>query len=128
MLGAPMNVEQLRQLEQAATPGPWSDPYYVDDEPGDNGGWVHNGREGSAEYAVALTLPYSPKMRDDAELIAAMRNALPALLDVAETAQDVVPSAEFLDHIPGPYAYVRVDELKAVSAALSRLDGGADDG
>ena len=43
------------------------------------------------------------------------------LWEVAEAAQDVVPSTEFLDHIPSPYAYVRVDELKAVADALSRL-------
>ena len=47
---------------------------------------------------------------------------VPELLDIAEAAQDVVPSTEFLDDIPGPYAYVRVDELKAVADALSRLD------
>lgn len=109
-----MNVEQLRQLEQAATPGEWRVETYEDG----SGAFVVRGMQ----YLIAEARPSDHGDQGNARLIAAMRNALPALLDIAEAAQDVVPSTEFLDHIPGPYAYVRVDELKAVADALSRLD------
>ena len=67
--------DELRRLEKAATPGPWaveSDGVYND----------------TRSYMV---VPLGDSEQDDADaaLIAAMRNALPALLDVAEAAQAV---------------------------------------
>ena len=126
-----MNVEQLRQLEQAANgrhdpcamcdgQGPWPAPWVVVDDIKGDGHWdneFHVIAEGGDGYHLATF-----EFRHQAELFVAAADALPALLDIAEAAQDVVPSTEFLDHIPSPYAYVRVDELKAVADALSRLD------
>ena len=109
-----MTVEQLRQLEQAATPGPWAkdapmmsqrDERYVGMLPRGDG------------YMHVMVAPDAAT----AELIAAMRNALPALLDIAEAAREVT-SPDYLT-APDPYAEgVRLDAMRDLMAALSRLD------
>ena len=71
-----MNVEQLRQLEQAATPASWET----------GGPWL-------------VKAPGKPRAvetmdSDDARLIAAARNALPALLDIAEELRGVVEAGQ----------------------------------
>ena len=110
-----MTVEQLRQLEQAAVRAPWwvvgdgDYPQYVmgndekarDPEPGD--------------VLVAETYmdPHVPP--HDAELIAAMRNVFPALLDIAEAAESIARVAcEW-------HCYGDCDRCR-LRAALSRLD------
>lgn len=65
----PEQIKNLRDLAERATPGPWRTG------PGAHG------------YAVRGDGYLAGVMRsDDAELIAAMRNALPELLDAAERA------------------------------------------
>lgn len=63
-------IEAAKAAMDKATPGPWAEPYY-DNYPGDRGWWVHNGVEGSHEYAVAVTFEGNPKAEYDALLIAA---------------------------------------------------------
>ena len=157
-----MTVEQLRQLEQAATPGPW----------GDDGPWFHSEHDPThlvttypERTAVAIMPPrHLASERDvasgadsrpaDARLIAAARNALPALLDVAEAAQAVESGdVEALLRIGGPvthrgdlydapshfdlmgdyqedarYIQPARDKLidQALRAALARLEGATD--
>lgn len=73
-------IERLRELEKAATPGPWDE-----DDIGDITG-LH-GR------CVCDFVP----MAADRGLIAANRNALPALLDVAEAAANCRTRGDSLD-------------------------------
>ena len=89
MLGAPMNVvEQLRQLEQAATPGPWKrgpdDTWFIVADTVDLPGGPGN------EFSVmAEAVTYEGCCSGaNAELIAAARNALPALLDAVGAARE----------------------------------------
>ena len=145
-----MTVEQLRQLEQAATPGEWQpyftghgDPYVV-------GGERHGGPIFPQDIRAEVSKAGDSYGRADAELIAAARNALPALLDIAEAAQAVeAGDVDALLHIGGPvehrgdlydtpgcfdvmgdyqedarYILPARDKLidQALSAALSRLD------
>lgn len=62
----------------AHTPGPWSAPYW-DSNPGDRGWWIHNGKQGAEEYAVAVTFSLNPQGEADARLIAAAPDLLEAL-------------------------------------------------
>lgn len=74
-----MSIEELRRLEQAATPAPWA---VATDRQGDYLVAHH-------EAAVCDLLDSTLAARQDARLITAARNALPALLRVAEIAQEV---------------------------------------
>ena len=67
-------IERLRELEQAATPGLWQfiEPHHLCRADG---------------YPLASMVTLYRSRHADAALIAAMRNALPALLDVAEAAR-----------------------------------------
>lgn len=62
------------------TPGPWGAPYW-DSNPGDRGWWIHNGKQGAAEYAVAVTFSLNPQGEADARLIAAAPELLEALYE-----------------------------------------------
>ena len=118
-------VEQLRQLEQAATPGPWG----AADGGSFGGWWLSINGDPSNRTLAAVPEGYLP----DAELIAAARNCLPALLDIAEAAQEYVdfkgwaPLAEDL-RCESCDAHVDTDDhtsacrYDALRAALARLD------
>ena len=97
-----MTIEQLRRLHQAAS--------------------RKRGQMSQTERDHYSPLPEGGFVGEHTKFVVIEPSTLGALLDIAEAAQDVVPSTEFLDDIPGPYAYVRVDELKAVADSLSRLD------
>lgn len=68
-------ADRVRDLAAAATPGPWAEPYY-DDNPGDEGWWVHNGREGMREHAVCVTFALNPRDEADTRWIAALSPAI----------------------------------------------------
>lgn len=81
-------IEELRALEQSATPGPWEAVI------GDNQreAWVLSGSGEALEVTPRPEDWNDAGLRDaDAELITAMRNALPDLLAVVEAAQRWVP-------------------------------------
>ncbi len=60
-------LRRLQELHQAATPAPWEADAYDDEA------WI-------------LNTDLGPGHKADVALIAAMRNTLPALLDIAEAA------------------------------------------
>jgi len=51
------------------TPGPWGTPYFEQEE-GYGNWWIHNGKIGFEEYAVACTFSLNPKAEAGARLIA----------------------------------------------------------
>jgi hypothetical protein len=94
-------IVALRELEQQATPGPWqadaSEPADVVVWTADDPRWIANIGNGQRQTAILAPDVVDPSTESllrnvfeadtaDAALIAAMRNALPALLDVAEAA------------------------------------------
>ena len=123
-------IEQLRQLEQDATPGPWAkdapmmsqrDDRYVGMLPHGDG------------YRHVMVAPDA----ETAELIAAMRNCLPALLDIAELAKrhhyHVNDEWERLAAMrpQDPVTWERWEAIRErlldeLAAALSRLEGATD--
>lgn len=62
---------KLREHAEKASVSAWAEPER-DDNPGDEGWWIHNGRQGMSEYAVAVTPLYSPRAEADARFIALM--------------------------------------------------------
>jgi len=102
-------LERLRQLEQEATPGEWE----VDVSACSCGAIHRKAIIASNDYNVAVNVP----LATNRALIAAMRNALPGLLRVAEAAEWFVRAQDDVD---------MVDEVKAfieLQASLRALDG-----
>lgn len=95
-------LARLEALEQAATSGPWET----------RGVSVRAVREG-VSGGVPLANVYQDEV--DAELIAEVRNALPALLNIARAAEAYVGALKAYRY-PNP-------ELGALAAALAGLDG-----
>lgn len=75
------DLEALRALEEAATPGPWG----VCHVPRKGLSFVEQRNEHGVATADVATLALSHSV--DAALIVAMRNALPRLLAIAEAAE-----------------------------------------
>jgi hypothetical protein len=72
MSAAQDRLAEIKQRAEAATPGPWSEPFYVD-EPGDQGWWIHNGQVGMKEGAVAGSFALNPNQEADGEFISHSR-------------------------------------------------------
>lgn len=75
-------LSRLRAAHEAATPGPWRDTF---DKDGNNNGEVYavDGYDDMRSVADVRGDRYDA----DARLVCLARNALPALLDVAEAAE-----------------------------------------
>lgn len=85
-----MNVEELSEMDRAATPGPWVawkpqlNEWSRDPE---DDGWTIWANDGTPDcWRVAWLAPF-PIAGPNSELIAAMRSALPVLLDIVEAAK-----------------------------------------
>lgn len=98
-------IDELQRLHEAATKGPWRAIGSLVD--GDDSAYI-----GVAEC-------YRPS---NAELIAAMRNALPALLRVARAARKVLDGSE-VDGWHTPLREVDVAELREALGELERDHG-----
>ena len=104
------DLDKLRKLEKAATPGPWAGvgERYVSQAPPETswpGSIWHE-----MEDDVLSVLVDGDINEANVRLIVAMRNALPDLLDVAEAAQMVRVFATNIAH------------WKALDAALAKLN------
>lgn len=103
----PDPIAELRRLLEKATPGPWS---WEGDPP-----TLYAGRDGMHHGANLLG-----RLEPDADtpanlnLIVAVRDALPALLDIADAAQRHMNAVGVVNVVQ------TADEL---NAALSRLEG-----
>ncbi len=89
-------IERLRELEAQATKPPWRDRTSAlmrqwSKADGREYRYVAFSGKADEDYTT------SPLNAEDARLIAAMRNALPALLDVAEAARSAVGVCSFWD-------------------------------
>jgi hypothetical protein len=85
-----LDLDAIRARADAATPGPWAKPFCTD-APGDEGWWINNGRVGTEEYSIGLTMAYNPRAEADATFIAAARADIPALLDEVERLRALLP-------------------------------------
>lgn len=114
----PPAVARLRKLHEAASPGPWA-PF--DESDG------HYGIRASDGTEVARINGYETDANhlSDLEHIAAMRNALPALLDVAELALKMAPfmpcKCASPEHSECPMGYR--DNIHALLAKLEEVVG-----
>jgi hypothetical protein len=115
-------VGQLRELLTKATPSPW----------------VGDRRDGSVKYCILGGIdrvcvcrgdngnsehgPYGFENSDDEQLVMAMRNALPALLDIAEAAAAVVA----IDADPDGSVDANGVAIDRLSHALSLLPNAKD--
>jgi hypothetical protein len=99
-------IARLRELEAAATPGPWTT--YHD--------WEAYGIRAGLQTTVLQQTAYYPSAPgwEDTQLIAEMRNALPALLDRLEKLEAVVEAAEDV----APF----LEEGHTLVVALAALD------
>lgn len=108
-------IEKLEQLEKAATRGPWElrsvEDRYAMAAPG---GWAMEPDRGDvADW---------DRVRADYALIAAMRNALPALLAVVEAARERVEARREYETDPRVTCLRAGDADRALSDALTALD------
>lgn len=133
-------TDRLRELEKAATPAPWHRHTYghdslnsqvktvrkslrmTNDALGYPKGvyaqtdltWLHaDGDDG--EGATIAMAGNGPLQIENAALVAAMRNALPLLLDVVDAADRYL-------HAPGPWPEEVKARKDALHAALAALD------
>lgn len=110
-------IAELRALLERSNPQRW----WV--EHPDEGGRIIASDKRATIIHEPPASPMNSTVRADSELIAAAVNALPALLDVAESAQAALPALERMDtlrHIAPEF-----DELDNLRAALARLVGRA---
>lgn len=114
-------LDTLRALEAAATPGPW----HADE--GFGGVWVVTGaptdfavhpHEKDTEYAVLARGDYGASYKD-ADLVVAMRNALPALLTIAEAAQELL-AVDWHADAPVPSVATLTFDFRGDRSALAR--------
>ena len=142
-------IERLRALLAGATPGPWNTQCTIDRDPEEysaecvrltyehadsigeprqtqlhmvySGDWDNESESGGIITAMTGNGPTSER---NAALIATARNALPALLDVAEAARALAAVHEALHRRGDPeWEGWECDERNALCPALARLDG-----
>jgi len=83
-----MTIEELRKIVEAATAGPWSNPWDLDeDDEKANGIWAPTKQVVGVAWYDGAHLAF---LKEDAAFIAAARTALPALLDFVEAVRWLV--------------------------------------
>ena len=122
------DLDELRRLEQPATPGPWAGvgDRYVSQAPPETswpGSIWHE-----TEDDVLSVLVDGDINEANVQLIVAMRNAFPALLDVAEAygtleslATDALTQVDSLEQ--GEPWWRRLNEFLSGPSALAKLNG-----
>jgi hypothetical protein len=124
-----LDLGELRRLHEAATPGPWE---WIDgdtDKPWDAGdpdqfapslrtAWTKKSQFNLGELPVwILNIDQLGDNKNDAALIAAMRNALPALLSIWEAAEEFMDERD--SDYPDPKEMARM--LIGLRAALAAV-------
>ena len=101
---SPVSEAKLREILagcEGVTPGPWE----------------HVENEISAAWRADFVSCWSPTADENGDLVAAMRNALPALLDLAESAADLNSRSFEVDALIGLMPELR--DLRRALAALA---------
>lgn len=118
-------LTRLRELEQKTTPGPWehftSDAYGKDDlEPKEAFGYHMREEDGlTTPIFLGLTGPsYDPECKENANVIVALRNAVPELIAVLE-------EIERSKHRGYPRLLEALSALGQIWTALDALDAKA---
>jgi hypothetical protein len=125
MSNLPQSLLTLEKLCDEASPGKWSVEGY-DEEPDSRGWWIHNGKVGMEEYAIAVTFDRNPRQENDANFIATFNpTTVRALLTVCRAAAEVLatdpedqPSDEGLKWVTLDALVVLRDQVDALTAAL----------
>ncbi len=111
-----MTIEELKRLEGAATPGPWIDYDGVEQHP-ETGEQIavcppliHEGRPGGEMLCEGTGQGYDQNIA----LIAALRNAAPALVRCAELVAEMVGPGDTID------LSVMLDRARSLMADLDR--------
>lgn len=82
-MSEPIDIAALRALAEAATPGPWCAHIYMHGRYVDHDISGPKREHGGEEYSITESL-----IESDADLIVALRNSAPALLDAVERLRD----------------------------------------
>ncbi len=82
-------VSELRELEKAATRGPWSSQHDFTGEIAYVKRMYQDDQDRRVHTVIARCEGYGANRTEDAALIAALRNAAPYLLAVVEAAQEL---------------------------------------
>ena len=103
----------LRELLDAATPGPWKIHNW-------NEGWVHHDGD---PHNVPATRVFKTIFGDDARLIALAPDLASLVLDMADALQGVVADPEAIEHPRAPSTITRGmrEHMAALLARVERL-------
>ena len=97
MTATRLDLAELRRLHEAATPGPWrTSREDMDSFVGSSDGGLESVAYIYRDPADRIPV-IGTSYRNDSRLIAAMRNALPALLSIAEAAEAWLERGSTLD-------------------------------
>lgn len=106
-------LDELRRLERLASAAPWTTRLH-------QGAW--RVLPPSGPWEVCDTGDDTPAAADDAALIAAARNALPALLRVAQEAADLIDALEEHDFSDSGISNELSESWEGLRAALAALE------
>jgi hypothetical protein len=106
-------LDELERLEKAATPGPW---LLQDEESGNVSIWERDTNIGTLATVFPDDINGEYPARANADLIAAMRNALPALIATAREVEDYAMAAKAERH----RAEAAEARIKVLEEALTR--------
>lgn len=110
-----MSIATLKQLAAQATAGPWRKDSAI-------GNFTHVAIETITANRYLVADCVGSRKSDNAELIAAMRNNIDALIAVAEAAQNMVGVMECDDDLSQAFCCPDGCCFKALRAALARLE------
>jgi hypothetical protein len=109
-------ADRLRELDAKATPGPWQEGANDRDNPV-RGRWIRAVmRDGHFVIITGGTASFGMKFAEDAAVVVALRNALPALADVLDAADELRVYPAHPD-----FLFKHAERCAAYDAALARL-------
>ena len=119
-----IDLDELQRLHEAATPGTWEAREHLVLLPL----WNRKYPDGQLRICPSLTYEHQSVEKPNAALIAAARNALPALLRLARRARQVLGAAELAADAVSEQAdalHVSNDDARYL-AAMKRLNDALD--
>lgn len=111
--------EELERLEKAATPGPWAPAAHGSPQ---ERWWTVAKSEGMPRQVARITSSFE----HDARLIAAMRNALPALLSAARRVEELREAVPLVVGGAGTLSVPAIDLIENTAQQLTAANARAD--